>query len=395
MRIGAVPNGYKLPNHSMATTKIESSTSLSSDLLYDILRRLDGPSLAKAACTCADFCSLSKEEVLWENACHSLWPSTHRDDVRSLISSIGGFRRFYADCFPLIVNEDIPAVQTDDNLPYPADWNEDDYYGDSDENETIFPSDFVSIVDVRYKEKTVYSKVLWGIPDSDGSNGWFHTCPFRIDLLRYSDGTGNEDGDVMLSVDDGLPSITSLERERKDGRLWRDLHEGIVLSWIIVNRRLKQAANLTSWRPLGRQRHWPTDRNFVLRFGSILPVKDIPPCQVAKCIIVMKFSIVGAGNGEGGMATGLRLTELSMQVENMAGAHVNGRNSLLVLKEALSCRRSRNYGEVLEYCHLYLKAQNEFKEEKIRNESWFDKVYIISSIAVVAAFLLLLHTLKM
>ncbi|PKU80542.1 probable F-box protein At2g36090 [Dendrobium catenatum] len=370
----------------MATAEIDSSTSLSSDLLYDILRRLDGPSLAKAACTCADFSSISKEEVLWENACHSLWPSTHRDDVRSLISSIGGFRRFYADCFPLIVSEGIPAVQADSNLPYPDEWTENDYYGDNDENESVVPSDFISIVDVRYKEKTVYSKVLWGITDSDGYNGWFHHCPFRIDLLSYSDGSDDDDNDVLLSVDDGLPPITSVERERKDGKLWRDLHEGIKLSWIIVNSRLKQAANLASWSPLGGQRHWPADRNFLLRFGSILPAKDILPCQVAECIIVMKFSIVNTGNGEGGMATALRLTELSMQLEDMAGAHVNGRNSLLVLKEALSCRRSRNYSQVLEYCHLYLKAQNEFKEEKIRNESWFDRLYIISSIAVVAAF---------
>lgn len=367
----------------MATTKVESSTSLSSDLLYNILRRLDGPSLAKAGCTCADFSSISKEEVLWENACSSLWASTHRDDVRSLISSIGGFRRFYADCFPLIINEDIPTINTDDDLPYPDEWT-DDYYGDIDEQEIIIPSDFISLVDVRYKQKTVYSKVVWGIPHSDGHNGWFDNCPFRIDLLSYSHGTDDEESDVLLSVDNGLPLITSVERERKDGRLWKDLHEGIMLSWIIVNSRLKRAVNLASWSPLGGQRHWPTDQNFLLRFGSILPAKDILPCQVAGCIILIKFSIVF--NGEGGAVTALRLTELSLQLEDMAGAHVNGRNSLLVLKEALSCRRSRNYGEVLEYCHLYSKFQNEFKEEKIRNESWFDRVYIISSIAAVAAF---------
>lgn len=364
------------------TTKIDSSSSLSSDLLYDILRRLDGPSLAKAACTCADFSSISKDEILWKCSCHSLWPSTDRDDVRTLISSIGGFRRFYADCFPLIVNEDIPAVQTDD-LPYSEEWAEADYYGDIDEIESVSPSDFISIVDLRYKEKTVYSKVIWGIPDSDGYNGWFHNCPFRIDLLSYS---GEDGGEVLLSGDDGLPPISSLERERKDGRLWRDLYEGIKLSWIVVNSKLKQAANLASWSPVGGQRHWPADTNFLLRFGSILPARDILPCQVAECIILLKFSITDSGNGEGGMATSVRLTELSMQLEDMAGAHVNGRSSLLVLKEALSCRRSRNYSEVLENCHLYLKVQNDFKEEKIRNESWFDRLYIISSVAVVSAF---------
>jgi len=67
---------------------------LRSDLLYDILRRLDGATLARAACACADFSSISKEEALWENVCRSLWPLTNREDVRSLISSIGGFRKF-------------------------------------------------------------------------------------------------------------------------------------------------------------------------------------------------------------------------------------------------------------------------------------------------------------
>ncbi|PKA65709.1 F-box protein [Apostasia shenzhenica] len=366
----------------MAMARGGNSTSLSSDLLYDIFRRLDGPSLAKAACTCADFSSVSKEEELWENASRSLWPSTNRDDVSSLISSVGGFRRFYADCFPLIVNDDVPAAQLDSNLPYPDEWAEADYYGDIEEIDIISPSDFISIVDVRYKEKVVCSRVIWGIPDADSYNGWFDNCPFRIDLLNYQDGDddGDDEGNEVLSVDDGLPPIASIERERRDGKLWREVYDGIKLSWIIVNKRLKQAANLASWSPLGGQRHWPTDWNYLLRFGSILPAKDILPCQVAECIFVMKLSIVNVGN-----ATTLRLTELSMQLEDMAGAHVNGRNSLLVLKEALSCRRSRNYSQVLESCHLYLKAQNELKEEKMRNESWFDRLYIISSIAVVGA----------
>ncbi|XP_075099298.1 uncharacterized protein LOC142176125 [Nicotiana tabacum] len=45
----------------------ESMGSLSSDLFYDILRRLDGATLASAACACEAFSSISKEEKLWEN----------------------------------------------------------------------------------------------------------------------------------------------------------------------------------------------------------------------------------------------------------------------------------------------------------------------------------------
>ncbi|XP_012092265.1 F-box protein At2g27310 [Jatropha curcas] len=371
-----------LLNKSMAS--VESMGSLSSDIFYDILRRLDGPTLASAACACAAFCSISKEEKLWENVCSSMWPSTNREDVKSLIASIGGFRKFYADCFPLIVNKEVLEYQWNENLEYPEEWNEAEYYGDIDEFVSIAPSDFVSIVDIRYKDKTICSKVLWGIPNANGFNGWFYNCPFRIDLLTYAARDDDSEGEVFLSVSDGLPPIISMEKERKDGKLWRELCDGLRLSWIVVNKKIKQAANLASWSPLGGQRHWPTDKDFVIRFGSILSAKDILPCQVVECILIMKFRVIRT-EGEGNHTT-LKLTELSMQLEDMEGAHVNGKNSLLILKEALSCRRSKNYSEVVESCHLYSKVQSELKEEKMRNESRIDRLCIISGIAAFLTF---------
>ncbi|XP_057964457.1 F-box protein At2g27310-like isoform X2 [Malania oleifera] len=341
-------------------------------------------SMTIAACACAAFCSISKEERLWENVCSSMWPSTNREDVKSLISSVGGFRKFYADCFPLIVNKEVPDVQWNDYIEYPEEWTEAEYYGDDDGFESISPTDFVSIVDIRYKDKTVCSKVLWGIPNANGVNGWFYNCPFRIDLLTYSARDDDSEGEVTLSVSDGLPPIGSMERERKDGKLWRELRDGLRLSWIIVNRKVRQAANLASWSPLGGQRHWPTDRDFLIRFGSILPAKDILPCQVVECILLMKFRVIHT-EGEG-VQTTLKLAELSMQLEDMEGAHVNGRNSLLVLREALSCRRSKNYSEALESCHLYSKVQSELKEEKMRSESRLDRLCILSGIAAFVTF---------
>ncbi|XP_027350596.1 probable F-box protein At2g36090 [Abrus precatorius] len=369
----------------MSIAPVDSIPSLSSDLFYDILRRLDGATLASAACTCAALCSISKEESLWENVCSSMWPSTNREDVKSLISSVGGFRKFYADCFPLIVNKEVVEYQQNNqHEEYPDNWTEAEYYGDTSESESISPSDFVSIVDIRFKEKTICSKVLWGIPNANGYDSWFYNCPFRIDILTCADRDDNNDGVVNLSVSDGLPPITSLERERKDGKLWRELREGLQLSWIIVNRKIKQAANLASWSPLGGQRHWPTDKDFVIRFGSVLPAKDILPCQVVECILIMKFRVVHTE--EDGFQTTLKLTELSMQLEDMEGAHLNGRNSLQILKEALSSRRSKNYGEVLESCHMYSKVQNELKEEKMRNESRLDRLCILSGIAAFMTF---------
>jgi hypothetical protein len=119
---------------------------------------------------------------LWENACRSLWPSTRRDDVRNLIVSVGGLRKFYADCFTLILNKDVPVVQTNETNPFAEEWTESDYYYDDlDELENSLPSDFVSLIDIWYKDRVLYSKVIWGVPNSDGGNGWFYNCPFRID----------------------------------------------------------------------------------------------------------------------------------------------------------------------------------------------------------------------
>ncbi|KAK3016225.1 hypothetical protein RJ639_006464 [Escallonia herrerae] len=363
---------------AMSIAPVESTANLSSDLFYDILKRLDGATLASAACSCATFCSISKEERLWENVCACLWPSTKREDVKSLIASIGGFKKFYADCFPLIVNKEVPEFRWD-YLEYPEEWTEAEYYGDMDELENISPSDFVSIVDIRYKDKTICSKVIWGIPNANGFDGWFYNCPFRIDLINYSARDDDDTNEVTLSVSDGLPPITSIGRERKDGKLFQELRDGIRLSWIVVNRKIKQAANLSSWSPLRGQRHWPTDKDFLIRFGSVLPAKDILPCQVVECILIMKFRVVHT-EGEG-VQTRLKLTELSMQLGDMEGTHVNGRNSLLILKEALSCPRSKNYSEALESCQLYSKVQSELKEEKMRNESRLDRLCILGGIA--------------
>lgn len=370
----------------MLVSSVDSMTSLSSDLCYDILRRLDGATLAIAACTCAAFSSISKEERLWEDVCSSMWPSTNSDDVKNLISSVGGFKKFYADCFPLIVNKEVPEFHWNDYYEYPQEWNEAEYYGDEDEVENISPSDFVSIVDIQYKDKTICSKVLWGIPYANGSSGWFYNCPFRIDLLANSARDDEPVEDVVLSLSDGLPPSWSIERERKDGKLWHELRDGIRLSWILVNKKTKKAANLSSWSPIGGQRHWPTDKDFLIRFGSILPAKDILPCQVVECILIMKFKMVVAEDG--GTHTTLRLSELSMQLGDMEGSHVNGRNSLLVLKEALNCPRSKNYSEALESCHLYSKVQSELKEEKMRYENRLDTLWILGSIAACATFCL-------
>ncbi|KAM2672386.1 hypothetical protein EV1_008087 [Malus domestica] len=255
----------------MSVAQVEKMASLNADLFYEVLKRLDGPTLASAA-----FCSISKEERLWEYVCSSKWPSTNREDVKE----ISKYRR-------------------NDYLEYPEEWSQSEYYGDMDEFE-------------------------------NGFNGCFYNC----DLLTHADTDYDNDGEVFLSAANGLPPITSMETEKRDGKLWRGLRDGLWLSWIVANGKIKQAANLACCYPLGGQRHWPTDKDFVMLFGSILPAIDILPCQVVECILSLKLRVI-CTEGEG-VQTTLKLTELSMQFEDMEGNCFNGRNSLLMLKEALS-----------------------------------------------------------
>ncbi|CAN6690638.1 unnamed protein product [Malus baccata var. baccata] len=297
----------------MSVAQVEKMASLNADLFYEVLKRLDGPTLASAA-----FCSISKEERLWEIR-------------QGLILSIGGFRKFYADCFPL--GWFGIAYRRNDYLEYPEEWTESEYYGDMDEFESISPSDF------------------------DGFNGCFYNC----DLLTHADTDYDNDGEVFLSAANGLPPITSMETEKRDGKLWRGLRDGLRLSWIVANGKIKQAANLACCYPLGGQRHWPTDKDFVMLFGSILPAIDILPCQVVECILSLKLRVI-CTEGEG-VQTTLKLTELSMQFEDMEGNCFNGRNIL----------------------SLVLIVQNELKEEKMRNESRLDRLCILSGIAALVS----------
>ncbi|GLJ19272.1 hypothetical protein SUGI_0346640 [Cryptomeria japonica] len=91
--------------------------------------------------------------------------------------------------------------------------------------------------------------------------------------------------------------------------------ENIRLSWIVINRRTGHAANLSSWTPLSQKGHWPSDKDFVMCFGSILPAHKILPCKAVQCKLVMKCRLSDGDNIR------LKITELSMQWEDIIGAH--------------------------------------------------------------------------
>ncbi|KAL2474484.1 F-box protein SNE [Abeliophyllum distichum] len=67
------------------------------DVLIEILKRLDDRSLGVAASVCSLWCSLTRNDSLWEHLCfRQLSPPP--EGVRSVVVALGGYRRLYMGC---------------------------------------------------------------------------------------------------------------------------------------------------------------------------------------------------------------------------------------------------------------------------------------------------------
>ncbi|KAH7276299.1 hypothetical protein KP509_39G001500 [Ceratopteris richardii] len=240
-------------------------------------------------------------------------------------------------------------------------------------------NDFMFIVNLIFRDRPIISQVLHGIPGTGAVHGWFSNYPFRIDLINqcYEEG---ENRNAMII--DGLPLVLSIEKERKDGHVWKALCEDINLSWILIKKKTKQMANLASWRPLGGQRHWPGDKDFLVLFGSVLPAHRLLASRVVHCSVVLKCRLLLNSDRveKGERISSLMVTELSMQLEDTAGMPLKGLHSLLVLKEVLGSSKSMNHPNVLKVYGQYVKAQSELKDRKHRIGGHVDVTYVIGGI---------------
>ncbi|OMO79909.1 hypothetical protein CCACVL1_13308 [Corchorus capsularis] len=317
---------------------------LSRDLLAHIMVRLDGSSLASAACTCSELHGLAQDQRLWKHLCHSTWPSTSLKEAHHLFSSftMEGFNRFYADSYPLILhdrNSDVIPIQTH-----------------------LSPSDFASFIDVYYRDKCILSRVLDGMPNTavcgDGQSNdflrWFLNCPFRLVLFDVD----SVEGDEVRSGNDEYgytqmlsPRFMAPVQIGKTKDHSKELVEGLRLSWVLFDKKRGRAVNLSSWKPVLVKKIWATDGDYLMHFGCIVPVEEnVLPHKLAKCLIMARCSLAGK---EGY----LRWKEISMHFEDTIGAHINGDKSLIIMNRALYCLRS-NKPLVVE------KAYEQFEEQK-------------------------------
>ncbi|XP_076883407.1 putative F-box protein At2g36090 [Bidens hawaiensis] len=320
-------------------------TSLPADIIEShVLTRLDGQSLAAVSCASAAVHSMSEtNHRLWSDVCHSTWPSTSGELVTGIISGFSGngHREFYSQAFPL-PSPDPTVVVIPPSSPT-----------------RVTSTRLISAVDVYHRNKLIFTKT----EETETVSGWFQCSPFRIDLLDPKDMVPTE-----IPHQDQDATCTALT-------------DDMTLSWIIIDPNSKHAVNLSSHKPVSVQRHWLTG-DVKMRFASVLAGGNHPHSGLVQCAVV-----VDCGWSEGGE---MQVRELSMQIEDMDGKHLNGRDSLVILQKVMEGKRGNGVKREKEAKNRYNKFEEmkrERRERKVRVEETLDTLSVVFGLSIFAALL--------
>ncbi|XP_038905521.1 probable F-box protein At2g36090 [Benincasa hispida] len=314
----------------------DGATTSISDIHPDILRthiltRLDGPTLAAAACTSSEFHRLTSEPSLWADICHSTWPSTATQRLDALISEFpDGPRSFFIDSFPRLSYHSETSTSS---APSPATYIR-------RRRRLHLPPELISAVDIYYRGEMIFSKVV----ETETVSGWFRCSPFRID---------------MLDPKDVIP--TPIKFPIGGGNACRELGEDLTLSWIMIDAAGRRAMNMSSYRAVSVQRHWLSGEVQV-QFATVLGGERGTAAEWVKCGIA-----VTCGGWEGG---NLQVREVNLEVEDMDGTFLDGKDSLVILERAMEGKMGRRGKKIK--LEEFLEKKNERKERKVRREGTLD-----------------------
>ncbi|KAK4762144.1 hypothetical protein SAY87_030028 [Trapa incisa] len=311
---------------------------------FNILTCLDGPTLTAASCVSSQLRQLSARDTLWADVCQSTWPSTNDPRTLAAISAFpGGHRSFFSDSYSL------PAVSGHD-------------FADV---RSSTPAEIISAVDIHHRGKLIFSQVV----SSETVTAWFKCSPFRIDMLEPKE---------VVATPVPYPD-TNHE--------CRQLGDGLTLSWIVIDPAARRAANVSSRRPVSVIRHWLSGEVHA-RFATVLPgeIRSGSSSEFVEC-----GAVVTCGGSWGG---DLQVIEVSLQVEDMDGKFLNGRESLAVLRRALAGGRRTPSGvgrgdEVRRMHEEFQRMKMERKERRLRAEGTLDMICVALGFFLLMSLLVL------
>ncbi|KAL0313091.1 UNVERIFIED_CONTAM: F-box protein [Sesamum radiatum] len=164
---------------------------------------------------------------------------------------------------------------------------------------------------------------------------------------------------VLFEVTRGVPERIPTGREDLCNKIVGDLQ----LSWILYDKRKGRAVNISSWKPRSIYRSNPPEEGYVICFGSIIPIEDNRlPHTLAECVITIKCKLM--------IKQGcIRWREISLVINDRSGSHLNGEQSMAVMKQALICPRSINHYMVELGYQQFCKQKIEMKLRQRQEES--------------------------
>ncbi|KAK1354559.1 F-box domain-containing protein [Heracleum sosnowskyi] len=332
------------PTATTSAATVEGNAAALTEIHHDILEthilaKLDPQSLFTTSCVSSKLHDICRGENLWKQICKSIWPSINNPRVADIISSFpSGYRSFFTDSFPTLHHN---------------------FFTDGHRKTT----ELVSAVDIHYQNKPLFAKVVTSNTDSDA----FLDAPFWIDLLS------NE----TLK----LPGKFDTEDETFLSRLGRDLN----VSWIVIDPSGRMAANMSSSRPVLVRQHWVTG-DIKVRYVKVLAGgRKGKPNEFVQCKIEVEC-VRRVGNGE------LHVGQVSLKIEDMDKSYLSGRDSLVILQDALESgeRKRGRDGEEKEIYDKYLGKRKERREKLQKIERRLEMVDRATRISISMAMLFLL-----
>ncbi|XP_014522662.1 F-box protein At2g27310 [Vigna radiata var. radiata] len=316
-----------MPPMDATSSSSSDITTLHPDIIRShILNRLDGPTLASASSSTLHLRRLCSDHNLWRTICAATWPSLNQPHASALIDTFpAAHRSVFSDSFPSIQYSPPPN-------PIPP---------------RLSP-EFVSAVDLYYKGRPVFSRVI----TTETHKGWFLSSPLWVDLL---------------DPNEVVPTPLIFAKCDEESSWLAHLEENLGLSWIVIDPTRKRAANLSSRRPVAARRHWLTGDLEVIFAVTMETVQW-----------VIRVTCCGKAGGA------MHVREASLTMEDTEGRHVTGRDSFVILQDAVENgeRRKPDPEEAKARFDKFCRLKREIRERKLRRDSAMDTVAMLVSFTI-------------